>query len=316
MNRMWNCIGFGLCALDYLTVVEKYPKINQKVDSVEYSQQGGGPVATAMVTLGRLGGTNIAFAGKIGDDREGEYIRKSMEQDGVNTSYLKVEPNTPSAQAFVWVEKKTGKRSVVLHREPRLQYKAEEIRPDPFENSKYLLIDGRDTDSALKAAQITRSCGGKVVMDAGHVRPRMDEFFRLVDYFICSGDFLLSYYKGLSVDRVMKNIHKMGCKWVVATLGDQGSIGFDGSQFFNEPAVSVPVVDTTGAGDVFHGAFLFGLLKEWNLPQIMFFANVASALKCRKLGGRAGIPDLEKMKKFVKSELKLNKNYKNWIRTW
>ena len=122
MSENWNCIGFGLCAFDYLAVVEQYPKINQKTDAIDYSQQGGGPVATALATLGRLGAKRLAFVGKIGDDGEGKYIKNALEQDGVNTSFLKVMPGITSPQAFIWIERRSGKRSVVLQRDKDLEY--------------------------------------------------------------------------------------------------------------------------------------------------------------------------------------------------
>jgi len=310
-TERWNCVGFGLCAFDYLAVVDQYPKINQKTDAIAYSQQGGGPVATAMATLGRLGTKKLAFVGKIGNDGEGKYIKNSLEQDGVGTSFLKVVPGVPSPQAFVWIEKNSGKRSVVLQRDIRLNFKLEEIKPELFNQTKYLLIDGRDTEAALEVSKIAKRAGSQIVMDAGSLRSKMEEFFRIVDYFICSKDFLSSYNKKGTVEGGLQKIYKSGCKWVVVTLGEQGSVGFDGLNFYHEAAFPVEVVDTTGAGDVFHGAFIYGLLKKWTLAQILYFSNAVSALKCKKLGGRAGIPKLSVVKNFLNSQTKVKYNFKN-----
>ncbi len=310
---MWQCVGFGLCAFDYLAIVEKYPALNQKTDCIAYSQQGGGPVATALATLGRLGMGKIAFVGKVGDDIEGRFIRRALEQDGVDTRFVKVVADTPSAQAFVWIEKDSGKRSVVLQRDERLFFSTGEIQFEPFVHAAFLLIDGRDPDAALKSAKLAKKANAKVVMDAGSLRPKMKQFFRFVDYFICSKDFLHDFSDGNSMDDTMRHIHRMGCDRVVATLGDEGSIGFDGKQFWHEPAFPVKVVDTTGAGDVYHGAFVYGLLKKWQLPQIMKFANATAALKCSQLGGREGIPRLEDVKLFLKSELEQNRNYSGML---
>lgn len=309
MNNRWNCVGFGLCAFDYLAVVEKYPKINYKTDAIDFSKQGGGPVATAMAALGRLGIKKLAFVGKIGDDEEGEFIKSALEQDGVDTSFLKVMPRVPSPQAFVWIEKNSGKRSVVLQRDKRLNFELEEIKPEPFNQTKYLLIDGRDTEAALEVSKIAKRTGSQIVMDAGSLRSRMEDFFRIVDYFICSKNFLSSYNKKKSIEQGLLKIYKFGCKWVVVTSGEKGSVGFDGLNFYHEPAFPVNVVDTTGAGDVFHGAFIYGLLKMWSLPQILCFSNAVAALKCRKLGGRAGIPKLNEVNNFLCSKSKVKYNY-------
>jgi len=308
MKLVWNCVGFGLCAFDYLAVVPHYPALNQKTDAVAYSQQGGGPVATALAALGRLGGEKIAFVGKVGDDMEGEFIRQALARERVDTRYMKIVPQTPSAQAFVWIEKDSGKRSVVLHRESRLLTRAAEITAEPFDGTRFLLIDGREPEAALKAARITQEAGGQIVMDAGSLRPRMEAFFRLVDYFVCSRDLLSAFSSEQPVEESMRQIQRAGCKRVVATLGEEGSIGYDGEQMFRVAAFSVPVVDTTGAGDVYHGAFVFGLLRGWRLPQIMEFANAVAALKCRQLGGRAGIPQYHEVKLFLQNQADKNQN--------
>ena len=299
MNKRWNCVGFGLCVLDNLVIVENYPELNQKTEAVDFSQQGGGPSATAMVTLGRLGVSDIGFIGKVGNDKDGELIRKDLELEGVDTRYLKEVTGSRTAQAFVWIEKESGKRSVVLHRENELNFDIEEINPEPLKGTKYLLIDGRDTDASLFSAKEAKEAGAKVVMDAGSIRPRIEDFFPLVDYFICSRDFIKLFAGKISLERAMEKIHENGCKWVVVTLGENGSIGFDGEEFYQQPAFSVNVIDTTGAGDVFHGAFIFGLLQCWNLSKILLFSNAVAALKCTRLGGRQGIPNLEQVKYFL-----------------
>ncbi len=306
MNQLWNCVGFGLCAFDYLAVVQSYPALNQKTDAIAYSQQGGGPVATALATLGRLGGEQITFVGRVGDDMEGKFIRQALAQEGVDTCYLQAVSQTPSAQAFVWIEKNSGKRSVVLHRDSRLLTMPAEIVAEPFNSTRLLLIDGREPEAALFAAKITKAAGGQVVMDAGSLRPRMTEFFQVVDYFVCSRDFLNAFNGELKVEEAVQQIQYLGCKWVVATLGEEGAIGFDGEQIYRAMAFSVPVVDTTGAGDVYHGAFVYGLLRGWQLKQIMQFANAVAALKCRQLGGRAGIPRYDEVKSFLQEQVEKN----------
>jgi sulfofructose kinase len=299
MNKSWNCVGFGLCVFDNLVIVEKYPNLNQKTEAVNFSQQGGGPVATAMVTLGRLGVSEVGFIGKVGNDQEGEFVRKDLELEGVDTRYLKEVTGSRTAQAFVWVEKRSGKRSVVLHRENNLNFKIEEVNSDPLESTKCLLIDGRDTEASLFAAKEAQASGTKVIMDAGSLRPRIEDYFPLIDYFICSKDFINSFSGNKELEQAIIEIHQKGCKWVVVTLGEKGSIGYDGGNFYQQPSFSVNVVDTTGAGDVFHGAFIFGLLQCWNLSKILLFSNAVAALKCTKLGGRRGIPNFEQVKDFL-----------------
>jgi|Deesub1362B_J571_1020462.scaffolds.fasta_scaffold03362_2 ribokinase len=310
---MYQCVGLGLCAFDYLLLVERYPARNQKVDALAYSNQGGGPVATAMATLGRLGVRPVAFLGKTGDDWQGEFIVRALQEEGVDTGGVLRASGVPSAQAFVWVEKVSGQRTVVLYRDPRLKMKPDELPESPLRNTRFLLIDGREPDVALQAARLARQHGAKVVMDAGSPRPRMEEFFLLVDFFVCSADFIRAYAPEMGIEEAMRTIHQAGPKWVVVTLGEDGAIGYDGSQFHYEPAFSVTVVDTTGAGDVFHGAFVYGLLCRLPLSHILSFAGAVAAMKCTRLGGRQGIPRLPEVKKFLKEQLTEQNRRTDWL---
>ena len=310
----WSCVGFGLCAFDTLLLVERYPELNQKTDALALSQQGGGPVATAMATLGRLGQEGVAFVGKVGDDWHGRFVLEAFRADHVDTSFVRTVPGAPTAHAFVWIERISGKRSVVLYRDEKVRFRADELEPSPFEQTKVLLIDGRDPDASLRAAAWARRAGAEVVMDAGSMRPRLQEFFRSVDHFVASRDFLHAFRPGGNLEEAVREIHRAGPKCVVITLGEQGAVGFDGREFVREPAFKVKVVDTTGAGDVFHGAYIFALLRKVSFRQRIVFANAVAALKCLELGGRKGIPHLTETIRFLQRELKLRNEETNWLK--
>jgi len=136
-------------------------------------------------------------------------------------------------------------------------------------------------------------------MDAGSIRPKMEDFFRIVDFFVCSKDFLFSFGGDVPMEQVLQEIHDMGCKYAVATLGEEGCLGYDGIHFYHEPAFPVKVVDTTGAGDVFHGAFAGCLAKRMNWHDILKYSNAAAALSCTKQGGRTSIPTIKEVEKFM-----------------
>ena len=312
-NRVWNCVGFGLCAFDTLLLVERYPELDEKTDALAMEEQGGGPVATAMAALGRLGEPDIAFVGKVGGDPAGDFVLSALRQDGVNTDFVARIPGAPTAHAFVWIERRSGKRSVVLYRDRRLLFRPDEIDPGPFSTTRLLLIDGREPEAAIQAAAIARNSGAKVVMDAGSLRPRMERFFRLVDHFVCSRDFIRAFRPTEKLERAVREIHRMGPPEVVVTLGREGSLAFDGRRFYREPAFPVQVTDTTGAGDVFHGAYLFALRRGWPLPNRLIFANAVAALKCRKIGGRKGIPTLGEVVQFLESVLQKRGQDSSWL---
>jgi len=298
MAQNYDCIGFGICAADYLCIVPKYPKLDEKTETVEFSYQGGGPIATALVTLARLG-FNTSFIGKIGIDADGNFVLQQFSVEGVNTSGIIVDDNMSTNKAFIWIDQKSGKRSIVLNGKKYIPVSVNEISFAHINSTKYLLIDGRDTDSVFRAINWAKKKGTQIVLDAGSPRERNEEILRLVDYPVVSQSFCHEYFNTKNYRWVVQELLNFGAKVAVVTCGDKGCYAADLTGTYYQPAFKVRVVDTTGAGDVFHGAFVAGLLKNWQLPEILKFASAVAAIKCRQLGGRKGIPNMEEVNKFL-----------------
>jgi sulfofructose kinase len=288
-----DVVGLGHCAVDYLGVVERYPEMDSKIELSEFSMQGGGPVATAMTTLATFG-VQAGFFGKISDDDFGMFIRQGLRDSGVDTSGLVVEPGKVSPYSFIAVERKTAKRTVFWTRGNIAPLKPEEIRFELMKGAKILHVDGNQMEAQIKAAEWARSAGMQVVYDAGSPRERMDEMMELTDVLIASERFAAEMGSGALAES-LKRLHAKGPSAVVITIGEEGSVGMENDETYIVPATAVQAVDTTGAGDVYHGAFIYGMLQGWDLRERMRFANTAAALKCRSLGGRAGIPSLEEV---------------------
>ena len=255
--------------------------------------QGGGPVATAMVTLATFG-VRAGFFGKISDDDFGMFIRQGLRDAGVDTSGLVVEPGKVSPYSFIAVERKTGKRTVFWTRGNVTPLMPDEIRFERMQGAKILHVDGNQMEAQIEAAKHARSAGMQVVYDAGSPREKMDEMMKLTDVLIASERFAAEMGSGALAES-LKRLHAQGPKTVVITIGEEGSVGMEKDETYIVPATAVDAVDTTGAGDVFHGAFIYGMLQGWDLRERMRFANTAAALKCRSLGGRAGIPTREEV---------------------
>jgi sulfofructose kinase len=288
-----DVVGLGHCAVDYLGVVERYPDMDSKTELSEFSMQGGGPVATAMVTLATLG-VSAGFFGKISDDDFGIFIRQGLRDAGVDTSGLVIEPGKVSPYSFIAVERKTAKRTVFWTRGNVAPMRPDEIRFELMQGSKILHVDGNQMDAQIEAAKRARSAGMQVVYDAGSPRERMDEMMKLTDVLIASERFAAEMGSGALAES-LKRLHAKGPQTVVITIGEEGSVGMENDETYIVPATAVTATDTTGAGDVYHGAFIYGMLQGWGLRERMRFANTAAALKCRSLGGRAGIPSLEEV---------------------
>ncbi len=294
-----DVIGLGHCAVDYVGVVERYPDVDSKIELSEFSMQGGGPAATAMVTLATLG-VGAGFFGKISDDDFGMFIRQGLRDVGVDTSGLVVEPDKVSPYSFIAVERKTAKRTIFWTRGSVAPLEPDEIRFKLMQGAKILHVDGNQMEAQIEAAKWARSAGMQVVYDAGSPRERMDEMMGLTDVLIASERFAAEMGLGALADS-LKKLHAKGPSTVVITIGEEGSVGMENDETYIVPAAAVTATDTTGAGDVYHGAFIYGMLQGWGLRERMCFANTAAALKCRSLGGRAGIPSLEEVHKALSS---------------
>lgn len=305
----FDCIGFGMNAVDYLSVLDPYPNLDEKVEVIESSVQGGGPVPTAMVTLAKLG-SRAAYVGKIGDDPEGRFVKAELKKEGINTDYLIVDKECKTAKAFIWVDKNTGKRTVALDKTKLNHTKISELKCIDSISTTFLHLDAREPEINIFLSKWAKKLGAKVSLDVGSLRSGVDSVFPFVDYMIVSKRFACGYTKLSDPFSACKELLKKGFEIVVITIGEEGCIcgsavklntsgGKDG--IFHSPGFPVKVVDTTGAGDVFHGAFIYGLLEKWDLKKTAQFACATAAMKCRKLGGRTGIPNLAEVMSFIKN---------------
>ncbi|MBI5642372.1 MAG: sugar kinase [Deltaproteobacteria bacterium] len=288
--------GLGQCSLDYISIVRDYPKENTKEEILDLTVQGGGPVATALVSLGRLG-VKTSFAGVVSDDRAGAEIKKGLKEEGVDIRGLKVRKGGKSQTAVIVVNKKSGSRTILWQRPTVKALQKDEVNEAFIKGKDFLLLDGLMKDASIKAAKIAKKSGVPVMLDAGRVRPGMIELIELSDYVVGSEEFA----KGLKLppkDALLK-LSAAG-KTVTITLGERGNITSQNGIIFNQRAFKVKAVDTTGAGDVFHGGYIYGLLNGWDIKKTVEFASAFAALKCLKPGGRAGIPTLSETLRAVR----------------
>ncbi len=305
----FDCIGFGMNAVDYLSILDPYPGLDEKVEVIESSMQGGGPVPTAMVTLAKLG-AKVAYIGKIGDDSEGRFVKAELEKEGVNTDHVIMDKESKTAKAFIWVDKNTGKRTVALDKTKLNHTKISELNFMNSISTRFLHMDAREPEVNIFMAKWAKKLGAKVSLDVGSLRSDVESVFAFVNHFIVSKRFACGFTKLSDPFSACKELMKKGFETMVVTVGEDGCIcssprGFNTrgreDEIFHSSGFPVKVVDTTGAGDVFHGAFIYGLLEKWDLKKTAQFACAAAAMKCRKLGGRSGIPNLAEVTDFMES---------------
>jgi sulfofructose kinase len=297
MAKRFDVVGVGYTALDYLGIVPNFPEEDRKLEMSGFTVQGGGPTATAVVTAHRLG-LGAAFIGKVGDDEFGGRMIDELRREGIDCSGIVVEKGGSSQFAFIMVDQQTAARTILWTRGSLSTFEAEEVDTGLIASSRGLLIDSLEPKAALAAARAAREASIPVVIDAGTLREGVLELLPLCDYIVASETFS-KQISGGGHGEALERLMTYGAAAAVVTLGSAGCIALSGKGLLESPGFGVDAVDTTGAGDVFHGAFIFGVLRGWDIERICAFCNAVAALKCRRLGGRAGIPDLGEALSFL-----------------
>ncbi len=290
-------VGLGQCSLDYIAVTDGYPAPDTKFEAAGMLVEGGGPVATALVALSRLK-VKTRFAGVIGADRAGAEILRGLKLEGVDTASLVTRRAGCSQTANIIVDRSNATRTIIWRRATAKPLTAKEVRGPFIKGADFLLLDGLMARASIKAAGIARTLGVPVMLDAGSLRPGMVELAASADYVVCSEGFAREYARTPAL--ALKALESIGVRTATVTLGRGGSVTLADGVSFKVPAFKVRAVDTTGAGDVFHGGYVYGLLKGWEIKKTVTFASAFAALKCRAPGGRSGIPSLSKTLKFMR----------------
>jgi ribokinase len=291
-----DAVGIGVAVRDVTVLLEAFPAPETKTRALGFAVSGGGPVPTALVTLARLG-ARTALVSVVGDDPAGRRVLGELRREGVDVSACAVRTGFATPASVVLVER-GGRRAVCEWGQAGLPLGVESVsafRP-ALEACRCLLVDARLPDLQVEAARIVRSAGGRVVLDCGHPRPGVETLLGLSDVAILSH----SYARALRgegfdpeafVADLAEALPRDGPRIAGLTLGPSGCvISWDGGEPVRVKAPEVAAVDTTGAGDVFHGAFVHALLRGEGPAAAARFACAAAALKCEGLTGRAPLP--------------------------
>ena len=300
-------LGYGISCVDYMAVVDKIPEIDETTIMVDFSKQMGGPVAVAMAAFSNLGG-RASYAGGIGKDENGRIIKETLNMFKVDIRPVIERKSFVSPFSFVLIEKKSGKRTIIFNPGCTSSIRFSEFDISYFRNVKFLHLEGFLTEEAIKAADWAHTNNIAVVLDAGFYLPRMDALLKKSDIVVASKDFTVELGGSSVLKEGVKKIKKIApdTNLIVATGGEEGSVCLYENNFFYQPAFKIKPIDTTGAGDVFHGAFLFGLVKNWGIQKVLEFSSAAAAFKCTRQGGIKGIPDYDEVVNFIK---KLTSSY-------
>ncbi len=296
---VFDVVGLGQCSVDILGVVSPYPPLDVKAETQALELQGGGPVATALVAVSRLG-LKTAFIGKVGDDLFGTLILQGLKKERVDVAGVVTAPGKTSQTAFIAVEKKSGKRTIFWNRGTAFPLTELEIPAETIAAARFLHLDGLHIQASMRAARIARENGIPTMLDTGTFRPEILDLMPLVDFPIVGEGFANALTGNKDLYEALEKLRKHGAKTAGITLGPRGAMGIDeGGEVFMQKAFPVEAADTTGCGDAFHGGLIFGILQGYPLRKVFRFAAATAALKCRKIGGRAALPTLPEVERFL-----------------
>jgi sulfofructose kinase len=294
-----DLVGVGLNATDTQIRLPHYPTLGSKVEFRSADILPGGQVATAVAACQQWG-LRTRYVGKIGDDSAAAIHRAEFDRLGVET-HLVTAPGCASQQAVILVDD-AGERTVLWKRDNGLTLKPEELRQEWIVKARALHVDGHDTAAAAVAAGWARVADIPVVADLDDLYPGVETLLEKIDYLITSRD-IPGRLTGIhNLQQSLPAVRdRYGCELTAATLGHEGVLAWDGSQFHYAPAFHVKTLDTTGAGDIFHAGFIYGLLQGWPLARQLDFACAAAALNCTGAGARGGIKSVENIEELVAS---------------
>ena len=295
------CIGHA--AYDITLPVNNYPVENKKIRLKDMKIEcGGGPAATAAYLLA-LWKVDSSFSGIVGEDFYGDKIKEEFNKVGVDLEYLETSENCFTTSSYIIANKGTGTRTILTSKDPNLKYdKIKKIEGD----FNYILVDGDELELSSKTLNDYK---GKAIsmIDAGKSDEKTIKLAHMVDYLVCSNDFARDY-TGLNLDyndleSIKKVYDKLESEFknnIIITLEKHGSFTKVDGEYILVPSLDVKAIDSTGAGDIYHGSLLYFISQGYELTLAMKLANITSALSVTKIGGRYSIPSLEEVLSYVK----------------
>lgn len=301
--RTFDAVGFGLNSLDLLTVVAEHPRPNSKQRIQRFARQPGGQAATAMVTCARLG-WRVRYVGRFGDDEHGAISRTSLVEERVDVSASVTVTGATNQFAVILVDGRSGERTIMWDRHPGLAMSPADVPVDAVTSGRVLLVDCHETEASAQAARLARSVGVPTVVDVERVRPGIGDLLQQIDVIIAAEAFPSALTGRPTGEALAAIAREFDAAVVTATLGSAGSLTWCGGREIRTAAFQVPVIDTTGAGDVFRGGFIAGWLAHEDradLEEILVYANAVAALKCRGLGARQRIPYADEVTALLRS---------------
>lgn len=292
-----DLVGVGLNATDTVIPLEKFPESGSKVEYSVETVMPGGQVASTVVAC-QTWGMRTRYVGKLGDDDAARLHIREFDRIGVEARLIQV-PGVASPKSTILVDN-DGERTVLCRKDERLVLQPEELEREWIVNAHVLHVDGHDTAAATIAARWARAAGVLVTADLDDIYPGIEELIKNVDFLIVNKDFPCRLMLENNLQNALRQMQlRYGCCLAASTLGPHGVLAWDGKRFHHSAAYQVPVVDTTGAGDIFRAGFIYGLFQGWSMERQLDFSCAAAAMNCMAAGARGGIRPIEEIENLM-----------------
>ena len=287
-------LGIGQIALDQVGIATLLPKPAGKARMHSWQEHPGGQIATAVLTAARLG-RRTAFVGTVGDDPAADLALAPLAAAAVDLGGVRRVPGASTQSAMIWIDAETGERTVFWHREPALTLEPADLPKGQVASAGVLLIDAGDPSAALAAARAARKAGRPVVLDADGDADGLDPLLAACDFPILSAELARSRFG--AEETAASELAAAGARLAIVTLGRDGALASDGERLLRAPGLRLDAVDTTGAGDAFHGAFCDALLSQLGAEGALAWSNATAGLNCTGRGAQGGLPNREEVER-------------------
>jgi len=299
-DRPFDVVGIGATSVDYVYLLPAYPAPTASLAKMRISSHlvsCGGQVATALATCARME-LRSKFVGVTGTDDNAKQVRRELELRGVDLADVVIR-DIPNQYAVILVDEHSGERIVLWDRDDRLRLRERELPPEVVAAARVVHVDDVDVDAAVRAATLARASGTVITTDIDRVNDRTRELVAAATFPIFA-EHVPGAITGVNDPaealRVLRRSHP---GVLCVTLGVRGAMALEGDRLIHAPAFAIDAVDTTGAGDVFRGGFIYGYLEGWPLEDTLRFANAAAAVSCTRLGAMASVPSLEEAQRLI-----------------
>jgi sulfofructose kinase len=300
-TKRFDVLGLGAVAIDDILYVDSYPQADAKRQVMQHERQCGGLTATALVAAARLGSA-CAYAGVLGTDELSDFAMQRFAEENIDVTQTVRKPDANAIHSTIIVDKTTGTRNIFFNLNGVVGAGTDSPDEEVIRGSKVLFVDNIGMAGMIRAARIASQAGIPIVADLeAEDSPYFADLFALADHLILSEDFARKITGRNDLADALEKLWSPNRQTAIITCGSEGCWAF--SRELGSPAAfpafKVEAVDTTGCGDVFHGAYASALAKGYDVRERIRWASASAALKATQYGGQNGIPYEEEVRRFL-----------------